>query len=331
MNPWLETLIATTGGVLGSIIGLRLSKSPKLWWVGYALPLIYILAIGAASRWPQTAALPLMAWSVLGRIRYLVAGFAIGLLFCSLIPKLAVKRQRVVVGALTALAIFQYSIWPCLASVLNRDSLRALITRIDRDGVCLQNTAYTCGPSAAVTALRSLGIEAGEGDLALRARTSTATGTPPDLLAQAINEAYAGHGIKASIASWKDLEALRQPGVHLVIVKYSLMLDHWVVVREVTDSDLLVADPLTGQARESREDFLKRWRGYGVTLNRNHAVVTKRRRGCFQVGQCILPAQDAPGMEPKSAGVSGPRSVRKPRSAPGRLEARPTLNRIVPA
>ena len=66
-------------------------------------------------------------------------------------------------------------------------------------------------------------------------------------------------------------------------------------------------------------------------LSRNHAVVTKRRRGCCKVGQCILPAQDAPGMEPKSAGVSGPRSVRKPRSAPGRLEARPTLDCIVPA
>ena len=268
MNPWLETLIATAGGVLGSIIGLRLSKRPKLWWLGYTIPLAYILALGAAARWPQTAALPFMAWSVLGRIRYLAAGFAIGLLFCSLIPKLAVKRQRVVVGALTVLAIFQYSVWPCLASVLNRDFLRALTTRFDGNGVCLQNTAYTCGPAAAVTALRSLGIEAGEGDLALRARTSSATGTPPDMLAEAINEAYATNGIRASISHWKDRDALRQPGVHLVIVKYSLMLDHWVTIREVAEDHILVADPLTGQSRESREDFLNRWRGYGVTITR---------------------------------------------------------------
>ena len=76
MNPSLETLIATTGAVLGAIIGLRLSKSRRLWWLGYVVPLAYILALGAAARWPQTAALPFMAWSVLGRIRYLAAGFA---------------------------------------------------------------------------------------------------------------------------------------------------------------------------------------------------------------------------------------------------------------
>ena len=268
MNPWLETIIAITGAVVGALIGLAASKHRRIWWLGYAVPLAYILALGAAARWPQTAAFPFMAWSVLGRIRYLAAGFAIGLLFCSLIPKLAVKRQRVVVGALTVLAIFQYSVWPCLASVLNRDFLRALTTRFDGNGVCLQNTDYTCGPAAAVTALRSFGIEAGEGDLALRARTSSATGTPPDMLAEAINEACATNGIRASMSHWKDLDALRQPGVHLVIVKYSLMLDHWVTIREVAEDHILVADPLTGHSRESREDFLNRWRGYGVTLNR---------------------------------------------------------------
>lgn len=266
MNPWSETLVAAAGGIAGAFIGLRLAKSPKLWWLGYTIPLAYILAIGAAARWPQTAALPLLAWSTMGRVRHLVAGFAIGLLFCSLIPKLGAQRQRVVVGLLTLLAVVQYSVWPCLASVLNRDFLRALPTHVDDDGVCRQSTDYTCGPAAAVTALRRLGITAGEGDIALRARTSTATGTPPDLLTQAINEAHSRHGVRATMAHWKDLSDLAKPGVHLVVVKYSLMLDHWVAIQEITATEVVVADPMSGLVRESHADFLKRWRGFGVTV-----------------------------------------------------------------
>jgi hypothetical protein len=33
--------------------------------------------------------------------------------------------------------------------------LAALTTRLDADGVCRQSNHYTCGPAAAVTALRS--------------------------------------------------------------------------------------------------------------------------------------------------------------------------------
>ncbi len=88
------------------------------------------------------------------------------------------------------------------------------------------------------------------------------------MLAAAINEACVTNGIAASVSRWKGLEALRQPGVHLVIVKYSMMLDHWVVVLEFSGNEVLVADPLTGLGRESHADFLRRWRGYGVTVGR---------------------------------------------------------------
>ena len=55
------------------------------------------------------------------------------------------------------------------------------------------------------------------------------------------------------------------------------------------------------------------------------------RSGLDKVGQCILPAQGASGLKSNGAGVSECRTIREPLSARGRLEARATLNCIVPA
>lgn len=52
------------------------------------------------------------------------------------------------------------------AAALVQAQLRSLPTRVDPDGVCLQNTPYTCGPAAAVTALRRLRLPAEESELA---------------------------------------------------------------------------------------------------------------------------------------------------------------------
>jgi hypothetical protein len=55
------------------------------------------------------------------------------------------------------------AIVPFLAPAFNRGYLAGLKTRIDADGVCRQSSEYTCGPAAAVTALRKLGLPAEEG------------------------------------------------------------------------------------------------------------------------------------------------------------------------
>ena len=57
-------------------------------------------------------------------------------------------------------------------------------------------------------------------------------------------------------------------------------------------------------------------------FGRHYAVEIPARRGCFKVGQRILPAHDASGLEPNGPGSSGRRPVRKSPSAWGRLEAR---------
>lgn len=47
------------------------------------------------------------------------------------------------------------------------------------------------------------------------------------------------------------------------------MVDHWVTVLEVTDSEVVVGDPLGGLDRLSYQDFAKKWRFVGIVLRRN--------------------------------------------------------------
>ncbi len=53
-----------------------------------------------------------------------------------------------------------------------------------------------------------------------------------------------------------------------VVVKYSSLIDHWLVIQSVTDTDVCFADPLSGLGSESHADFLKRWRRLGIQLGR---------------------------------------------------------------
>jgi predicted double-glycine peptidase len=61
---------------------------------------------------------------------------------------------------------------------------------------------------------------------------------------------------------------LKQAGLTLAVVKYTLMVDHWVTVLEVTDSEVIVGDPSVGLMRWTHEQFLRRWRFIGVMLKR---------------------------------------------------------------
>jgi len=143
-----------------------------------------------------------------------------------------------------------------------------LHTRINGEGICLQNTGYTCGPAAAVTALRRLGLPAEEGEIAVLSQTSSFTGTPPDLLAGALRQRYDKDGLIVEYRFFKNLEELQQAGLTLAVVKFSFMVDHYVAVLKVTDAAVVVGDPLSGLETISREEFLERWRLCGITLQR---------------------------------------------------------------
>jgi predicted double-glycine peptidase len=156
---------------------------------------------------------------------------------------------------------------PFLLAALIRPTLAALHTRIDPDGVCLQQTAYTCGPASAVTGLGKLGLAAREGELAIWSYTSQ-TGTMPDDLVSALEGHYGKKGLAVEYRRFRSVFELKKSCPTLAVIKYSFLTDHFVTVLEATDEKVVVGDPLSGRTEYSCGDFAKKWRYTGIVLER---------------------------------------------------------------
>jgi hypothetical protein len=119
-----------------------------------------------------------------------------------------------------------------------------------------------------VTALRKLGFSAEEGEIAILAHTSSAIGTPPDMLADALREKYGKDGLLCDYRVFNDLDELRNAGLTLAVIKFNLFEDHFVTVLEVKSNAVLVGDPVSGLRTLSPADFIDQWRFEGVVLRR---------------------------------------------------------------
>jgi predicted double-glycine peptidase len=253
----------------GVFLGRWFSRLPKPYWtIGYFLPLALVLVYGIGMNRPALSLVPPMSWMTAGRNKFAVIGFITTMLFTTPLSRLRPVRVRVIVCLLMALAAGNYSVWPFLAPALNHGYLAGLETHIDSDGVCHQSTDYNCGPAAAVTALRRLGFPAGEGEIAILAHTSSATGTPPDILARALQKRYKQEGLRAEYRVFDNLNQLKQAGLTLAVIRYNFWLDHYVTVLEVTDTFVQVGDPILGLARFTLDEFKAKWRFTGVVLGR---------------------------------------------------------------
>lgn len=270
MNLWLEIFFAVLSGAAGFGLGRLSSRLPKSWWLlGYFIPLALILLYGVGIHYPSLLpSMPAVSWLLMGRKKFIILGFVAAMILATPLSRLPQRRDRFVIVLLIVAVVFGSSIWPFLAPMFNRKELARLHTRISGEGICLQNTGYTCGPAAAVTVLRKLGLPAEEGELAVLSQTSSLTGTPPDLLAEALRQRYGKDGLTVEYRFFKNLEELRQAGLTLAVVKFSFMVDHYVAVLKVTDTDVVVGDPLNGLETISRDEFREQWRFCGIVLQR---------------------------------------------------------------
>jgi hypothetical protein len=270
MNLGFEIANVVISGSAGFGLGYLSSRLPKNWWMlGYFLPLLLIAVYGVGIHAPSLlASTSALSWMFVGRNKFFVLSFVAALVLATPLFRLPQKRDRRFIILLVVVAVFASSVWPFLAPMLNRHELAHLQTRINAQGVCLQNTGYTCGPAAAVTALRRLGLPAEEGEIALLSQTSSSTGTPPDLLAEALGQRYGKNGLVAEYRFFKNLGELRRAGLTLAVVRFSFMVDHYVAVLKVTDSAVTVGNPLSGLETLSREDFLEQWRFCGVVIQK---------------------------------------------------------------
>lgn len=269
MNPWFETFGVTLLAGVGAGIGWWFSRQRSPWWLlGYFLPLALILTIALARRYPALAFVPPVSWMMSGRTPFALIALVATMVLTTPLSRLAARRDRLAVVVMMVAAVAYASIWPFAAPAFNQKQLRSLQTRIDEDGICRQTTSYTCGPAAAVTALRMLGLPAEEGELALLAHTSEAMGTPPDILATTLRERYGRDGLWADYRHFQSADELRQAGLTLVVVKFGLLVDHYLVVLEMTEDDVVIGDPFRGKSRLSHSQFTRQWRYAGVVLKR---------------------------------------------------------------
>jgi hypothetical protein len=199
-------------------------------------------------------------------MEFVLSALITTMIFTTLLSRLPGKRQKVLVSIFMVVVVLATSVWPFLAPAFNRAYLAALKTHVDEDGICLQSNEYTCGPAAAVTALRKLGLPAEEGQIALAAHTSTAIGTEPDLLCTALRRLYRTNGLTCEYQHFKSISEMKHRGIILAVVKFGFMVDHYVAVLDIADDKIVAGDPLSGKVTCSHEEFKSKWRFSGVAL-----------------------------------------------------------------
>lgn len=253
--------------LLGVLAGRAFSRLRKPYWaLGYCMPLLLICLIGSTRRNSVLEFIPPMSWLVAGRIEFALSALITTMVFTTPLSRLPGTRQRVLVSIFMMVVVLATSVWPFLAPAFNRGYLVSLKTNIDEDGICRQSNDYTCGPAAAVTALRKLGLPAEEGKIALAAHTSTAIGTEPDLLCTALQTLYRTNAIACEYRHFKSISELKRDGITLAVIKFGFMVDHYVAVLNVSDDKIIVGDPLLGRTTYSHEEFKRSWRFLGVVL-----------------------------------------------------------------
>lgn len=270
MNPWLETAGVVFVAIAGVCLGRIFSRLHKPYWIlGYYFPFL-IIAILVLARFSNTVNfIQPFCWITTGRVRFVVLSLAVSMGLTVPLSRLPRKFEKLLVCIFMAGFVAWFSVLPFLAPALVKNHLSNLRTRLDSDGICRQTTLYTCGPAAAVTALGKLGLSAEEGELAVLSYSSPFIGTLPACLSSALQNRYRAAGLECRYRRFNSIDELRDSSVSLVVVKDAFLTDHCIAVLEVTDNDVIVADPVTGTKSIPREQFGKIWRFSGIVLKRN--------------------------------------------------------------
>jgi len=270
MTGIFETLGVIVVAVCGVCLGRYLSRLKKPFWtLGYFLPLLLLAVQITVTMYYSLAFTPPFCWIAAGRVRFVVLAFAIAMGLTTPLSRLDSRIKRLIVCGVMLIAVVRFSILPFAVPAVIRGRLSSLETKFSTGGICLQTTDYTCGPAAAVTALGKLGITAQEGELAVLSHSSPGTGTLPQCLYKAIQRRYAAQGLECQYRYFESPGQLKAAEVVLVVVKDAFLSDHCVAVLEVSDTEVIIADPVSGRQQLSHPEFAQMWRRCGIVLNRN--------------------------------------------------------------
>ncbi len=270
MSPWLETTGVVLLALLGIFAGHRISRLRRPHWAwGYFISLALIALLLVATYISLRVYIPLLAWISAGRTRFIILCLSVTLGSTTLIGRLRRQYEKMLVSILMVAVVIWSSVLPFLLPALMRNDLKRLPTVVTSDDVCLQSTDYTCGPAAAVTALRRLGLHAHEGEIAVLSHTNPIGGTMPWSLYKAIQSRYADTGVDCQFRYFESIDQLRQAPAALVVIRDAFLLDHCVAVLDVSEDMVTLADPVLGRLRMSHKQFEQIWRFYAIVLSRN--------------------------------------------------------------
>ena len=273
MELWLETIGVFAIAALGMVLGHIASRSGVFSRTAALVITFLLLAMVLAgrlplmvSRWPELY--PLAA----GRGRFVLLVFAVTLGLTTPLEQLTQPLVRILTCVIMAVYISVLTILPFLGPAAIQGQLMTIPTQFDADGVCRQSQPFTCGAAAAVTGLRQLGFEAEEGTIAIAARTGPVIGTSAWTLYLSIRDAYTPKGLSCSFTIVDSLAAIPRDAVLLAVMRDAVFSDHCVAVIDITDKEVVIADPAEGLLRMPTAEFLRYWRNCGIILRR--AVTT---------------------------------------------------------
>lgn len=268
LTPWIESLAAVAIAAFAFLLGRFSSKLPKPYWIlGYLVPLAILLLYCVAIFEPGVTMVPPLSWMLAGRTKFVCFNFVTTMVLSAPLGRLPQKRNRVMVCLLIAV-LTSMSIVPFAAPAFNRSYLAQLKTRVDGDGVCRQSNPYTCGPAAAVTVLRKLGVPAEEGEIAILAHTSALTGTDPDVLAHVLQKRYGPNGVTVEYRGFRNARELANAGLAVAVMQFNALQDHCVAILGVETNRVLIGDPLSGLNSSSIEEFEDKWQFVGIVIKR---------------------------------------------------------------
>jgi hypothetical protein len=270
MNPWVGTICVIFVALLGVLFGKVFSCFRKPYWAcGYFLPAILIAMMVVTSFNNALPFVPPFSWVTAGRTRFIILALAITMGLTTPLSRLPRKFEKLIIGLLMAVVVVWFSVTPFLVPALIKEKLSNLETTVNSSGICLQSTDYTCGPAAAVTALRRLGLSANEGEIAVLSYSSPVAGTLPTCLSAALQQRYGTEGLKCQYRHFDSITQLRNAGITLAVVRDGLINDHCVTVLGVSDYMVTLADPVWGRKLMSHKNFEKVWRFSGIVLKRD--------------------------------------------------------------
>ena len=188
-------------------------------------------------------------------------------LFSVLIPKLPNKASRKYVVFFAGICILYFSA-ALLMPILLHDSHMEMHNTADESGVCRQSTAYTCGPASTVSALAHYGIHAEEGEMAIRTHCTPLFGTQAVDIVRAVNRYYGDQGVVAHHRNFHSPALLPKDTPVVIAVRFSFLIDHFVVVRHVGDGTFEILDPIAGRSIKTEAHLRSIWRRYGVIISK---------------------------------------------------------------